>query len=58
MRKELDKRYFNVAEVIYPNVVFNQEYMVNEQGEVFSPYRGWHQMKTQKIKKKDICEYI
>ena len=38
-------------EVVYPNVQFNQKYVVNEQGEVFSPYRGWHKLKTHKIKK-------
>lgn len=40
-----------LKEVVYPNISFNQKYMVNEQGEIFSPYRGWHKMKTNKIQK-------
>lgn len=37
--------------VVYPNIIFNQDYKINEKGEVFSPYRGWHQMQPQKINK-------
>ena len=35
--------------VAYPNIVFNQDYRINEQGDVYSPYRGWHRIKPQKI---------
>ena len=28
--------------VVYPGVEFNQDYQINEKGEVISPYRGWH----------------
>ena len=37
--------------VVYPNVTFNQDYQINEKGEIYSPYRAWHQMKTHKIQK-------
>lgn len=37
--------------VVYPNIIFNQDYQINEQGEIYSPYRGWHKMKTHKIQK-------
>ena len=35
----------------YPNIVFNQEYRIDKNGVVWSPYRGWHQVSIQKILK-------
>lgn len=40
-----------LKEVVYPGVSFNQKYEVNEKGEIFSPYRGWHKLKVHKINK-------
>lgn len=40
-----------LKEVVYPGVQFNQRYLINEKGEVFSPYRGLHQLKQHKIQK-------
>jgi hypothetical protein len=28
--------------ISYPNIVFNQEYRIDKNGIVWSPYRGWH----------------
>ena len=40
-----------LKKVVYPGIVFNQDYKINERGDVFSPYRGWHTLKPYKIKK-------
>lgn len=37
--------------VVYPGVKFNQDYKINELGEIISPYRGWHKLTPQEIKK-------
>lgn len=37
--------------VVYPGVEFNQDYQINEKGEVISPYRGWHKMTPHEIPK-------
>ena len=37
--------------ISYPNIVFNQEYRIDKNGIVWSPYRGWHQVSIQKIPK-------
>lgn len=41
----------NIKKVIYPEVVFNQDYRITENGEVWSPYRGWHKVKLSETKK-------
>lgn len=30
----------------YPNRNFSMEYRINTQGEIFTPYNGWHKMNT------------
>jgi hypothetical protein len=37
--------------IIYPNTSFNQEYRIDKEGNVYSPYRGWHLVSKQEIKK-------
>lgn len=37
--------------VVYPGVEFNQDYQINEKGEVISPYRVWHKMTPHEIPK-------
>lgn len=40
-----------LKDVVYPEVTFNQEYKVDEKGNVYSPYRGWRKLSPAKIKK-------
>lgn len=35
-----------LKELTYPNLTFKQKYMINEKGEIFSPYRGFHKLKN------------
>lgn len=37
--------------IIYPGYTFNQDYRITKNGEVWSPYRGWHIVSPQKIEK-------
>lgn len=37
--------------VVYPNLSFNQEYRIDKEGNVWSPYRGWHLVSKQEIQK-------
>lgn len=41
----------NTKKVVYPGVIFNQDYRITENGEVWSPYRGWHEIKLSEIEK-------
>ena len=41
----------NTKIIVYPNTFFNQEYRIDKEGNVWSPYRGWHLVSLQKIKK-------
>ena len=40
-----------LKDVVYPGVVFNQSYKIDEEGNVYSPYRGWKKLSPAKIKK-------
>jgi hypothetical protein len=31
----------NTKIVTYPNVIFNNEYRIDKDGDVWTPYRGW-----------------
>ena len=41
----------NTKIVTYPKVIFNNEYRIDKDGDVWTPYRGWHQLSKQKIAK-------
>ena len=41
----------NTKIIIYPGVTFNQEYRIDTDGNIWSPYSGWHKVSLQKIKK-------
>lgn len=34
----------NAKKITYPGFTFKQDYMIDKEGHVYSPWRGWHQM--------------
>ena len=38
----------NTKIIVYPNTFFNQEYRIDKEGNVWSPYRGWHLVSLQR----------
>lgn len=49
----------NAKEITYPGVIFKQKYLVDKEGKVYSPFRGWHEMfqNTSKQGYKEIMLY-
>ena len=41
----------NTKIITYPDFIFNQEYRIDKEGNVYSPYRGWHLVSQQEIQK-------
>lgn len=41
----------NTELIKYPDTLFNQEYRIDKNGDIWSPYRGWHLVSKQKIQK-------
>lgn len=37
--------------ITYPEIIFNNEYRIDEEGNVWSPVNGWNQLSKQKIPK-------
>lgn len=41
----------NTKIITYPGFTFNQEYRIDKEGNVYSPYTGWHLISVQEIPK-------